>query len=204
MSEHGKCWLPEHEGGFFTYGTTHTMKFGPGNIDTSEGSSILAADYLFEQICFNLITNSDAGLKRKFINPSGVYARELIKLGLITWTASKLLGLKYSAPVYVTSIDKDLNLIAKDLGFMKEIVYINSGTDFREEKFQVPDISKLYLFDDKDKVDVYADKLGEFPMDIHMIPVTKYILNSYNFNLEINFPVPLIDIQIKVGLGAII
>ena len=129
--------------GFFVSGTggLDIMKFSAGNL--FDGWT-----YLYKQIQTRL---SDALPPEWAPQDSNEYD-EMAKLGLLTWAASLVLGLPYSAPVYITKIGKDLSIIRRDL--------------------QIEDPRKIILFDDK--AGEHAENLGMSLAEARMIQVQQF------------------------------
>jgi hypothetical protein len=117
--------------GFFVH--QHLMKFNSGQ--WREGW-----DYLYKQVAAEISCSPDSR-----------QCTELRRVGLLTWAASYLLDLPYSAAVYITRSEKNLRFIEGDLHV---------------------DHSKVYLFDDK--ADSHAATIGETPAIAHMIQTPVY------------------------------
>ena len=111
-----------YENGFFSHGQLHTLKFKPGSI-------IQSWHYLYDQVyekCEEI---------REILDSEPKYKDYLTRLAIITWAASVALKMPYSAPVFITSGVKTMQILARELGFP----FTRDG---------VYDVSKIYLFDD--------------------------------------------------------
>ena len=128
--------------GFFVSGTMglDIMKFSEGNL--FDGWT-----YLYKQLQSRL---GDA-LPTEWAPPRSRAYYELARIGIITWTASLMLGLPYSAPLYITKIGKNLSLIGGDLQI---------------------DPKKIFLFDDR--AQEHAGGLRMSLADARMVEVQPY------------------------------
>jgi hypothetical protein len=136
-----------YEHGFFSHGQLHTMKF-------KAGMNSEAWQYLYNQLyayCEDIREELEEGGYRERLN----------RLGIVTWVASEMLNLPYSAPVFITSVAKSMRLVAKELG--------------------LPEYSKVYLFDDE--AELYATHFVGGGMDKeHMIAVERYDLRGMHMS----------------------
>jgi len=110
-----------------------------------------------------------------WLDTSSAHCEGLRRVAILTWVASKMLGLPYAAPVYITRGDKDMRIICEDLG--------------------IHDVNKSVLFDDR-AVD-HAQKLGLSLAEARMVPVTphgtkntsKEVLRELYDTLQRHFPI---------------